>query len=210
MGFLMPGIYCNGNEQYDFELLYYMKYYLNSIEVALFYMFDIKIMKETMNLGIFENDAAYYHFYTDHLLYCMGQIAMRFVEGNEKQNEVKRRIEINKRALGVNEDKYPILCDKRYRNSIEHIFNRNIDIIVENGQVGGFNFINNQTEYDIRKNLYEEKNKYVCILDITNKMIQLNNKGNWLELDIDKLQKEVKELKKNVDCNWNMLREHIK
>ena len=145
MPFINSGIYIDTSvkeKSYEIETSYYLEFQIKS---ALISIDKLRCFSENS----FDNKYQYYHFYTDHLLYSLGQIANRFIVNDKDKGVVLERKKANCRDFEFNAEKYPNLSDKTGRNTIEHIDEHNQKIIEKRKGVGGFNLIDNETETDL-------------------------------------------------------------
>lgn len=124
----IPHKYINTpDDAYEAETSYYLHFQLVSALISLDHIYNCKYSDS----DLFESKAQYYHYYTDHLLYSLGQIAERFRESNNPNstNDYFVRRSANRINYGFDKNNYPILSNKAFRNTIEHIDEHNIEVI---------------------------------------------------------------------------------
>lgn len=124
-----------GERPYEFEATYYLKYNIEKALIAL-----KNIFKTDIDFSEYSNYCVYYHIQIDSLMQACGQIHDRFLGNDEARKE------INCINYDFNKEIYPLLSSKVCRNFIEHINQRNYNLINEYGKVGGFNTINKDTK----------------------------------------------------------------
>lgn len=173
---------------YDFETTYYLKYNIEKAKMAL-----NKLYKEESEATQYSNRCVYYHIYIDLLMQAMGQIANRFLHLNKEKEEEQRIRNKNQKEYQFNNENYPLLSNKIFRNFVEHIDEKNLIFIRENGGVGGFNVIFEETTEEEEKgflNIKRQNNtlnlKKHCYFIYDNreqKMISLNLDELYLELN---------------------------
>ena len=188
-------------ESNDLEASYYLHFYLVSALVSLKHIYDFRYYDTNM----FENKCQYYHYYVDHLLYSIGQISERFRVKNNPSNKEKDyyvRRSANRINYGFDDVSYPILSDKSFRNTIEHIDEHNINIINKHDAVGGFNVIEEGISEDLKELLLKKRNIHPYILDLILKRLYIERNGNSLTLNLEDLEQELIQLKKRVDDFW--------
>ena len=144
----------------------------------------------------FDSNAQYLHYFTDHLLYSVGQISNRFITNTKNRN---KRIEMNCLNFRFDSTNYPILSNKKYRNTIEHIDEYNEYTIKNYDGVGGFNFLDYCENKKMITTVMENRKQHIYTLDLINKKIYIQRKEEELVLDIDKLENELNKLKNSVD-----------
>ena len=153
-----------------------------------------------------ENKIQYYRYFVDNLFYYLGLINDRFVYKNTKdkglEQEKHNRVILNKNNYKFSESEFSILSNKRSRNIIEHIDERNVKTILEYNEIGGFNVIFSETDLKMFDNIMNNRKLYPYILDLcNNKMLFYDaqakqNEQNHFEIDILELQHELEKLKK--------------
>ncbi len=200
MPLLPNGAFAFGKTQpYEYEASYYLNFH---IICAL----NCLIMLENKNediCSLFDNESQYYHFYCDHLLFSLGQINERFiVKGDEKSKIKLELIALNRQNYRFNEEDYPILSNKSYRNTIEHIDEHNQRIIAKYKGVGGFNVSSKSSSMNLNDVLItrQKQHPYTLQLDEQRLLIERNkNIRESLALDFEKLKEELNKLKKSVN-----------
>ena len=116
MPLLAEGVYIKSDDKgYEVETSYYLNFQIISALASL-----AKIDSFTDSYE-WENRCQYYHYYTDHLLFSIGQIANRFQITDRDPEKEKNRKNLNRSNYQFSEDRYPLLSDKKARNVVEHI-----------------------------------------------------------------------------------------
>lgn len=121
---------------------------------------------------VYENKAQYYHYYSDHLLYSPGQITERFrLKDNpsKKEKEYYERRKINRDNYQFTDKDFPILSNKDFRNTIEHIDEHNIKVINDHNGAGGFNYIDDETSEKLVDELLSQRHNHIYTLDLRKK-----------------------------------------
>ena len=194
------GVWMNvGQKVYEFEAAYYLKYNLEKANYAI-----DKIYSKNVDFTQYSNKCVYYHIYTDLLMEAMGQIRNRFYSGNKVKEEYKEIRKNNCISYDFNKNNYPILSEKEFRNFVTHIDERNMDFIIQNKGVGGFNVIFDDTTESEKKaflNLKSQNNT----LDLVNKIyyIYSNKKKKTVELHLELLKDELKRLEEINSSIWS-------
>lgn len=188
-----------GQKAYEFETAYYLKYNLEKANYAI-----DKIYSKNVDFTQYSNKCVYYHIYTDLLMGAMGQIRNRFCAGNNEKEEYKEIRKNNCISYDFNKNNYPILSEKEFRNFVTHIDERNMDFIIQNKGVGGFNVIFDDTTESEKKaflNLKSQNNT----LDLVNKIyyIYSNKKKKTMELHLELLKDELKRLEEINSSIWS-------
>lgn len=195
MALIPGGIYCvDENTPYDYEANYYLDFQIFSALKSLDYL-NSKCEESEWN-----NKCQYYHYYTDHLLYSIGQISNRFIIGKFDNSFTQNRKNANRRNFEFDEDKYPIISDKSARNMVEHIDERNQDIIKNRNGVGGFCLIDVDTNSELVDKLKNKKATQPYTLDLINKELLIRNKEDDLVISLDALRTELATLQKSVQA----------
>ncbi|MBQ0014338.1 MAG: hypothetical protein KBS82_03345 [Oscillospiraceae bacterium] len=192
MPLLQNGVYVeNSDKPYELETVYYLNFHILSA------LFSIERLYSFETNEIWNNKVQYYHYYADHLLFCVGQIANRFVDGNSKKSLLERK-RINRGNFNFTDEKYPILSNKSARNVIEHIDERNQKIIANKQGVGGFNIIDDATSLELTKTLRERTDSHPYTLDLIKKELLIRDNESDLVINIDYLKQELELLHKSV------------
>lgn len=204
----------DGKEDFKehFETTYYLKY---NIEKAIYSL--EKIMKSKIDFSEFSNRCVYYHFYVDNLLNAMVHIKRRFFNKNANQERIERNkkeynyILIDKQGKEI--CNYPIIGDNNIRNVIEHIDERDEELMGIGRYYGSFNVIykgmNRQLKIDLLNNK-KQQNNLLNLLTKEYKILKIE-KGIVKEykLNLVELKKELKKLKKINDRIWSYLTDNI-
>ena len=202
MPMIIPGVayYDCGDQAYEAETTYYLDFQIKS---ALFSLHKLEDHK-TIDDSSFGTIAQYYHYYTDHLLYSLGQIAERFRGSNNpnSSNDYFVRRSANRNNYGFDKNNYPILSNKAFRNTIEHIDEHNIEVIKKHDVVGGFNTIDEETPQELKDTLRNKRDTQTYTLDLLLKQLYIERNETPLTMRLDDLKKEILDLKKKVDDFW--------
>lgn len=152
----------------------------------------------------------YYHYYTDHLLFSLGQISNRFVLKKEEKELYKKRKKLNRMNFDFSEEKYPLLSSKRARNVLEHIDERDMDTILEDGSVGGFNLIDIEADEKFVRIITKGRTRYLYSLNLQRNEIWLYDRKNDATIDIslEKLEEELQSLSFSVRCFIDMIKSY--
>ncbi len=194
------GIWIDTNERkYEFETAYYLKYNLEKAKFAI-----EKIYSKDINFQEYSNKCVYYHIYIDLLMESMGQILNRFeLNGKNKYDDIRKN---NCKSYDFNQVNYPVLCEKEFRNFVTHIDERNIDFILKNKGVGGFNVIFDDTPENEKKaylNFKLQNNTF----DLVHKIyyIYSNKKESTINLKIELLKNDIKKLEEINNVIWSYI-----
>ncbi len=201
MPLLFNGAYAECDDKsYEAEATYYLSFQILSA------LFSInQLLSETDNFA-WDNRCQYYHYYSDHLLYSVGQIANRFIISNKDKGLILKRKEMNRNNYRFSDKAYPIISDKRARNMIEHIDEHNQTIISTQKGVGGFNLIDNTVDCELIDVLRKKRDLHPYTLDLLEEKILIRRKTENIDIEIDELKKELIELQKNVKSFEGYLR----
>lgn len=193
MPLIQPGIYIYGNDKsFEVESAYYLNFQILSA------LFSMNCLFSENNDKKWTNKYQYYHFYSDHLLYSVGQIANRFViTGKDKDIKLERKL-INRTNYRFDESSYPILSDKRSRNMIEHIDEYNQKIILEKRGVGGFNLIDNYTDLSLITIIRSNRDTHPYTLDLLDQKLLIRWKTKNLDISLVDLKSELVKLQNSV------------
>ena len=195
---------------YEFESSYYLHYYI----ICALHSIEMILNKNEPAASLFESESQYYHFYCDHLLFSLGQITDRFYcsEKNQAYDALLPLIELNKQNYRFNENDFPLLSDKRCRNTIEHIFEHNREIIAEFGGVGGFNTVSSQSDRGLIEAVNERREQHPYTLDLEKHELNIERNHNGREhltLSLDDTKEELIALLKNVNVLINFLHNDV-
>lgn len=200
MPFIFPGVYSDSGEKaYEKESCYYIEFQIVSSLVSIEYL-----LKQPIDDSLFSNKCQYYHYYCDHLIYSIGQIANRFLINEKKDKGInleRKYMNIQNFFFDVNE--YPILSNKNARNMVEHIDEYNNRIILQEHGVGGFNVIDEETEQEIIDAVNNKNHIYT--LDITKRDILVVKDKKRIAINLDELKVELLNLKKSVSDLLSMI-----
>lgn len=206
-------MYGDGDDKpYEAEAAYYLNFHIISALDSLDHLTN-----PSNDDGAWENRCQYYHYYSDHLLFSMGQIANRFLivdESNIKGNEKKRKQVLarnkqngkNRANFEFSEESFPILSEKHARNVIEHIDEYNRFIIDENHGVGGFNLIDEKEDEKLIMDLRTKRATHPYTLDLLAGKLLVRYKRRNIDVELEKLRAELLALQKNVKWLMEMIR----
>lgn len=193
MPLLEIGMYTECDDKpFETESAYYLNFQINSA------LFSIKQLFSGCNEVDWENRCQYYHYYSDHLLFSVGQIVNRFVISEKDKGLILERKRMNRNNYLFTNEAFPILSDKRARNMIEHIDEYNQKIIQVKHGVGGFNLIDNQTDMKLITTLHTKRDSHPYTLDLLEEKLLIRWKKENLDISIDALEAELNSLLKNV------------
>lgn len=194
MPLVTPGLYIdNRDKAFEKEESYYLDFQVLSALVS----FE-NIVSIEPNFSVFNNKCQYYHYYCDHLLFSMGQIANRFIVKERDSGIVLERKHANANNFLFSPETFPILSDKKARNVIEHIEEYNQKIIKKNHGVGGFNLIDTELSADIIKVLIQNRNTHPYTLNLIDSELLITWDENEITIKLGELKKELIQLKENV------------
>lgn len=186
-------VYIEGIEKpYEAESADYLNFQIISA------LFSIERLESTPDNNHWENRCQYYHYYSDHLLYSLGQIINRFVITDKDRDLVLERKQRNRMNYRFCEEAFPILSDKRARNMVEHIDEYNQKIIRENKGVGGFNLIDNETNEDLAGFLRSKRDLHPYTLDLLRGELLIRWKTENLVIVLSELESELRLLHSSV------------
>ena len=193
MPLITNGVYIGCDDRgYEAETSYYLNFQIVSALASL-----KKIESFNDNYG-WENLCQYYHYYTDHLLFSIGQIANRFQVNNKDSEKEKERKNLNRGNYQFSEDRYPLLSDKKARNVVEHIDEYNHKIIENNRGVGGFNLIDASTDSALVDILRTNRHTHPYTLDLLSHELFIRRNNEDLTISLEKLKSELLTLRESV------------
>ncbi|MDD6672712.1 MAG: hypothetical protein PUE46_01810 [Eubacteriales bacterium] len=200
MPMIAQGVYSDTEDKpYEFESGYYVDFQITS---ALFSLESV-MNSNIKNYGILKSKYQYYHYYYDHLIFSIGQIANRFDIKDKDEGIVRERKNANICNFAFSKEKYPILSDKRVRNTIEHIDEYNLKIIKKYRGVGGFNLIDSETDKEVVKSLTLHRQSHPYTIDLINKQLLIMRNDIELNLNLEELQNELLSLQKETKSLLN-------
>lgn len=175
-------------------------YYLNFQVVSALASIEYIMTNSPHLLSAFENKYQYYHYHTDHLLYSIGQISARFLISKKKDKGIAlERKRMNVKNFQFSSDAFPILSDRKCRNTIEHIDEHNQKIIKLRKGVGGFNVIAEDTSPELIEVLRTQRTTHPYTLDLLNREILIVRSGEeLLSINLDSLKEELLRLLSNI------------
>lgn len=197
MPLIKGGLYMRTDDTpFEAESCYYLNFQVVSALAAIEYI----TVSQPQLLSVFENECQYYHYHTDHLLYSIGQISTRFlISERADKKSVQERKRINRNNFQFSPDDFPILSDKRCRNTIEHIDESNQKIIETQKGVGGFNLINENTSPDLIEILRAQRTTHPYTLDLLKREILITRNGDeLLSINLNSLKEELLRLLSNI------------
>ena len=194
MPLIASGVFIDGEDRpYEFESSYYLSFQIKSALASLTHI------NSYCDIFEWDNRCQYYHFYTDHLLYSIGQIANRFIAKNSDTANDKKRKECNRINYQFTEAAFPILSDKRARNVNEHIDEYNNQIIANHRGVGGFNLIDDKTDTKLVDALRNRKITHPYTLDLLRNELLVRRRDEDLIIPLKDLHAELLALLGNVE-----------
>lgn len=202
MPLIARGVYADtGEKSYEVEVVYYLKFY---IESALISIKKLRSM-ETDDNSLFGDKYQHYHYYTDHIMFSVGQISSRFIFAKKDSKGLRNRKKANRTNFEFNKEQYPILSDKNGRNTIVHIDEYNQKTINKLKGVGGFNLIDSETDAELVEFLKTNRRTHPYTLDLIGERILIFRKGAEIDISIIDLERELNLLKKSVEELRNMI-----
>lgn len=192
---LISDVYIKNSETpYEAESCHYLDFQITSA------LFSIEcLFSKPIEHPLFRNKYQYYHYYTDHLIYTLGQISSRFVITPKDKGLFLERKQANIQNFGFSDDVFPILSDRDVRNTIEHIDEHNQSIIKDKKGVGGFNMIDPETSEESIEFFRNNRLTHPYTLDLLTHEILVVRKGKNVEINLDELKEELLQLKRKVD-----------
>lgn len=208
MPLFAKGCYFNSSEDYPYEVetTYQLKYYTTSALISIECILEpIDVMASK-----FEFIVQYYRYYVDSLFYFLGLINDRFIYKYNKADEDLRRkkeerIKLNRNNYQFQDEEFIIICNKMPRNIIEHLDERNVKTMLASSGVGGFNVIFEDSDSNMVAAIKSNRKLYPYNLDLKNKKVLFYNiqakleEEKEIDIDIFKLQGELRKLEKNVN-----------
>lgn len=191
MPLIAPGIYARCDDiANEAETTYYLRFHIKSALISLHMISNYSPEYD----NVYGSKAQFYHYYSDHLLYSLGQIAERFrltQKPSAKEKEYYERRKINRKNYHFTDTDFPILSNKDFRNTIEHIDEHNITVINAYNGVGGFNYIDDDTSEELVNTLLSQKHNHIYTLDMRKKVLYITRHENELELNLTELTDEL-------------------
>ena len=177
----------DGSQAYEIESAYYLDFQIQSA------LTSMKLFYTSIDESVWNSKYQYYHYHSDHLLFSMGQIANRFIG---KKDEGRKRT--NRENFRFSENDYPLLSNKAPRNAIEHIDERNVEIIKKKQGVGGFNAIDKDTPSELADTLRTKRDINPYVLDLVSGELLIRDGNNDLTIRLEELEKELLSLQQSV------------
>ena len=107
MPLIANGVYAECDDKsYEIETTYYLDFQIASA------LFSIQQLFSATDISVWRNKCQHYHYYSDHLLYSIGQITDRFVVTDKDRGLKLERKEMNCKNYQFLEGDYPLLSDK--------------------------------------------------------------------------------------------------
>lgn len=195
-----------------FETTYYLKY---NIEKALYSL--EKILLSKINYSDFSNRCTYYHFYIDNLMNAIGHIGKRFNYNVRESIDNKRidrnKFEYNYELKGI--CNYPNLSNKKIRDFIEHIDEKDEELMKSGKYHGTFNVIYKGMNQEVKKHLLDNKKKQNNMLNLIDKTYTIYYikettpsgiiKSKELSIKLIELKKELEIIKNINNKIWDFL-----
>jgi hypothetical protein len=137
----------------------------------------------------------------------MGQISERFrvvsktkeLELKSDQKEYNKKRDSNKEKYNFDASIYPILSNKAYRNTIEHIDEYNVKTIKSQNGVGGFNYIDRDTPEKLKQTLLSNRHNHIYTLDLISGKVYITRDKKELSFSINELRIELAHLDSRVN-----------
>lgn len=194
MPFLQDGGFAINREDspYEAEICYYLAYHVKSALVSI-----ERLLDGEADYSDFENEAQYRHYYTDHLIFSLGQISNRFWKKNNQSQAYKARVDANIALFDFHDTVYPVLCTdlvRSIRNTIEHLEEYNITTIQANRGVGGFNTISKESDSAHLAAVQGRDDVHIYTLDLIKHYLYVKRGNRKLYLDIDSLKQDLNKL----------------
>ncbi len=196
MSYLIPGVFLYSDDDlpYEAEECYFLDYQILSTLVSIEYL-----LKPHYDSNMpFKSKYVYYHFYTDHLLFSWGQICSRFIINNSDNKDERERKQSCSHNFQFDEIKYPILSDKKARNTIEHLDEYNHYLIQIYDGVGGFNLIDSSESEELIDYLRKNRQTHPYTLDLLKNQLYIQRKEGELTIDLIALKIELEQLQRSV------------
>lgn len=182
----------NSEKPYEYETSYYLDFHIFSALISLQYL------ESHWDGTVWNNKCQYYHYYTDHLLFSLGQITNRFIVTNNDDKQTQKRKESNQKNYLFTKDQYPIISKKQPRNVVEHIDIRDQRIITNKRGVGGFCVIDEDITPELEKALRNNRPTQPYTLDLKQKQLLIRDRNNNLEVNLEDLKQELLSLQTSV------------
>lgn len=211
MSLMMPGVYDGevGEKPFEAATAYQLSYYVSSALITL----DLIQNPDENMMGRFPYVARYYRYYVDQLFYLLGQISSRFMKKRKQKDECKtehnecneqnERNERNRRNYEFSKDTFKILSNRKPRNLIEHLDERNIRITNAYGIVGGFNVVREGSPPDVVESVTKNRKNYPYTLNlIDGKVMFCEPKSDQIttyDIYLKDIETELLMLQKNIE-----------
>ena len=198
MPFIKDGIYVltKDDAPFEAEVCYYLAYHVKSAIISI-----EKMLAERVNPLGFNSEVQYRHYYTDHLIFSLGQIANRFWKKSNQSQIYKHRVDANVDLFKFTASEYPTLCSeliKSIRNTVEHIEEYNIKTIQTSRGVGGFNTINENTDVKQLAAVKGRDDVHIYTLNLVEHVLYVKRDDKLL-LDLDSLKTDLTKLYKRIE-----------
>ena len=192
------------NNLYHLDNTYYIRYHSQKA------LYAINKIKEKKDLSDLEKASFYYHIHVDMLFNAIGMINDRFVLKEKKYGEeFKNNIIRNQREYEFNDNNYPLLSDKSFRNFIEHIDERGEKLIKYKKYYGTFNFVHPDMDTNLIDgllNISKPQNNLLNLLDYSYNIIDIvDNKPVEKKISILELEKEIRIINFHSNKIWSYI-----
>lgn len=186
---------------YQMENCYYIKYNTKKALYALDKLCD------NYN-GEIQEKCFYYHVYLDLLFEAVGMIINRF-KPQKKNGNIILQAENNCIEYNFSEEKYPLLNDKKFRNFIEHIDEKDETLIDNELYFGMFNLVYPNMDAKVKKELLDtekQQNNLLNLEDMTYTILNsYNSEIKKKTINLNELKKELIEINKISENIWGYL-----
>lgn len=180
----------NNEGLYKQESAYYLKY--NSSKGI--YAIE-KISKDFK--GNAQEKCFYYHMYLDLLFQSVGMIINRF-KPHKKSGNLFEQAKNNCLEYEFDNNNYPLLNNKSFRNFIEHIDERDEKLIDSGIYNGTFNLIYPNMDIKIKKGLLNPEKPQNNLLNLEDMTYTILDSNNTSDSSIEKKIININELKKEL------------
>lgn len=196
MAMLCKGVYADtGEKAFEAETCYYLLFHIHSVRVCIAHL---RTERKCVDFSEWKNECGYYHFYCDHLLFSLGQISNRLVITDKTKERFRERIRENRKNFDFDDALYPIISEKNTRNTVEHIDEYDVDVVLQAGGVGGFNVIFDDLEDSIKDRIRTSKDEHPYYFDTIEQEIVIYRSGKKLTIKLEELSDEVSRLNETI------------
>lgn len=153
-----------------------------------------------------------YHIYLDLLFESVGMIINRF-KPHKKRGNILIQSQKNCIEYDFNNNNYPLLSDKSFRNFIEHIDERNEALIENKVYYGTFNLIYSKMDKKTKNDLLSterQQNNLLNLEDMTYTILDVEKHNNGYHIvkkviNINMLKDELKKINSISKAIWDYL-----